>query len=68
MAQDLGIQDDPSHCNPADHEALSLEDSEIRRRIYWGCYISDKIISMMLGRPALLSDADAGVDVTERLP
>ncbi|ETS83950.1 hypothetical protein PFICI_05826 [Pestalotiopsis fici W106-1] len=68
MAQDLGIQDDPSHYMAADKSTLSSEDIEIRRRIYWGCYISDKIISMMLGRPALLSDSDAGVEITERLP
>ena len=68
MAQDLGVQDDPSHYMASDKSTLSLEDIEIRRRIYWGCYISDKIISMMLGRPALLSDSDAGVEITARLP
>jgi hypothetical protein len=68
MAQDLGIQTDPRHWMVPGSGDVSLEDIEIRRRIYWGCYISDKLISLILGRPALLIDADAGVEVTERLP
>lgn len=68
MAQDLGFQSDPRHWVLADSSTASVEDMEIRRRIYWGCYISDKIISLILGRPVFLSDGDAGVGTTERLP
>ncbi|KAF3025591.1 hypothetical protein E8E14_012201 [Neopestalotiopsis sp. 37M] len=68
MAQDLGIPTDPRHQIAPDSSHISQEDIEIRRRIYWGCYISDKVISLMLGRPALLSDANARVEVSEPLP
>ncbi|CAI6079897.1 unnamed protein product [Clonostachys chloroleuca] len=61
MAQDLGFQKDPDHW--VSHHTLATvpEDIEIRRRIYWGCYCSDKIISLILGRPVQLYRADGEV-------
>lgn len=68
MAQDLGFQKDPATW--AEHESLlnNHEDVEVRRRIYWGCYISDKLISLVLGRPVQLLYAEAEVRELETQP
>ncbi|TPX18773.1 uncharacterized protein E0L32_011522 [Thyridium curvatum] len=38
---------------------LSATDIEIRRRVYWGAYISDKYQSLWLGRPPALRESDS---------
>lgn len=68
MAQDLGFQKDPKHWVSHDSSLATEEDLEIRRRIFWGCYSSDKLISLILGRPVYLFYDDAEVDTTHRLP
>ncbi|KXH47352.1 hypothetical protein CSIM01_05289 [Colletotrichum simmondsii] len=68
MAQDLGLQRDPKDWVQHDSSLASPEDVEIRRRIYWGCYISDKLISLILGRPVYLVYDDAEVQPMETLP
>ncbi|KAF4435621.1 hypothetical protein FACUT_7054 [Fusarium acutatum] len=65
MAQDLGFQSDPMNWLPHDSTIISSEDIEIRRRIYWGSYISDKLISLILGRPVQLAFDSAEVDLLE---
>lgn len=44
MVYDLGLHLD---CKPK----TSLEDVEIRRRVFWGAFICDKLQSLYLGRP-----------------
>ncbi|RSM15188.1 hypothetical protein CDV31_005122 [Fusarium ambrosium] len=68
MAQDLGFQKDPEQWIASDASLATSEDVEIRRRIYWGCYTSDKIISLILGRPVQLYDEAGEVEHTESLP
>lgn len=68
MVQDLGFQRNPHNWLSADEPGARDEDVEIRRRIYWGCYISDKLISLILGRPVFLYDDDAEVEQMKRMP
>lgn len=68
MAQDLGFQKDPADWILQDFSIATNEDIEIRRRIYWGCYSSDKLISLILGRPVQLPWHDASVAQTDVLP
>ncbi|KAM5359940.1 hypothetical protein ACJZ2D_014089 [Fusarium nematophilum] len=68
MAQDLGFQKDPKQWVASDASIATAEDVEIRRRIYWGCYTSDKIISLILGRPVQLYEAAGEVEHAESLP
>ncbi|KAL3295967.1 TEA1-TY1 enhancer activator [Colletotrichum asianum] len=65
---DLGFQRDPKHWISHDSSLVTEEDMEMRRRIFWGCYTSDKLISLILGRPVYLFYDDAEVETTERLP
>ncbi|KAJ4322679.1 hypothetical protein N0V84_004704 [Fusarium piperis] len=68
IAQDMGFQKDPKNWISYDASLTTDEDVEIRRRIYWGCYISDKLISLILGRPVFLYYDDAEVDPMEQQP
>lgn len=68
MAQDLGFQKDPARWSCDESSALTDVDIEVRRRIYWGCYTSDKLISMILGRPVHLAYDAAEVAILEMIP
>lgn len=68
MAQDLGFQRDPSQWISHDSSLATEEDVEIRRRIFWGCYASDKLISLIMGRSVHLSYDDTEVETTRSLP
>ncbi|EXJ78727.1 hypothetical protein A1O1_09129 [Capronia coronata CBS 617.96] len=68
MAQGLGFHQDPSKWVISDQTITTTYDIEIRRRIYWGCYVADKFISLYLGRPVSLSENDAAVHPTVPLP
>ncbi|KAK1624793.1 fungal-specific transcription factor domain-containing protein [Colletotrichum phormii] len=65
---DLGLQRNPKDWVHHNSSLATPEDVEIRRRIYWGCYISDKLISLILGRPVYLVYDDAEVQPMETLP
>jgi hypothetical protein len=60
MAQDLGFQKDAETWMTVDQPGDGLDVIELHRRIYWGCYISDKLISLILGRPVhlLINESD----------
>ncbi len=68
MAQDLGFQRDPNNWISHDSLLATAEDIEIRRRIFWGCYSFDKLISLILGRPISLYCEEANVELMNRLP
>ncbi|KAJ4407458.1 hypothetical protein N0V82_009921 [Gnomoniopsis sp. IMI 355080] len=68
MAQDLGFQRDPKQWISHDSSLATQEDLEIRRRIFWGCYTSDKLISLIMGRSVHLFFDDAEVETMNALP
>ncbi|WWD03163.1 hypothetical protein V865_001210 [Kwoniella europaea PYCC6329] len=44
---------------------LSKYEIEMRKRVFWSCYILDRMISLLLGRPPGISDDDVDVDLPE---
>ena len=44
---------------PATTEQLSQQDRELMRRLWHGCIFFDRMVSMTLGRPVVVSQADA---------
>ncbi|KAG9072011.1 Transcriptional activator of fatty acid utilization [Linnemannia hyalina] len=56
MAQDLGM-----HRNSARWSLPPLE-TEIRKRLWWACYVMDRWVCASLGRPIAIDDADCDVD------
>lgn len=55
MAFDLGLHLD---CRKP---GMSAEDVEIRKRVYWGAFICDKVQSLYLGRPITMQLRDSHV-------
>ncbi|KAK9319952.1 fungal-specific transcription factor domain-containing protein [Lipomyces orientalis] len=62
MIIDLGIHVDVSTL--PNSRRLSDEDLEVRRRIFWGAYVKDKVQSLYQGRPARLREIDTNVPLT----
>ncbi|UKZ91391.1 uncharacterized protein TrAFT101_006372 [Trichoderma asperellum] len=59
MIIDLGIHSEISTLTF--QKALSPEDVEIRRRVFWSAFVLDKVQSIYQGRPARLRDMDCSV-------
>lgn len=47
MGQDLGFQRDPKHWSSEDMSSVSSPSNETRRRVYWGCFVSDKFVGLL---------------------
>lgn len=67
MGYDLGFQLNPEVWFVAEALMLPL-DVLIRLRIYWGAYMADHFISLVLGRPSFLKSSDATIRETNDLP
>ncbi|KAL7916839.1 fungal-specific transcription factor domain-containing protein [Trichoderma velutinum] len=67
MGQDIGLHQDPRFLIHDDSTITFTDDFSLRRRVYWGCYVADKMISLYLGRPMMLHEADAAVDPLDQL-
>lgn len=66
MGYDLGFQLNPEVWFVL--EAMLPLDVLIRLRIYWGAYMADHFISLVLGRPSFLKLLDATIKETNDLP
>ncbi|QGI86942.1 hypothetical protein CEK25_013671 [Fusarium fujikuroi] len=58
MLIDLGL-----HVDLTNSHQFSDEDLEIRRRVFWGAFVVDKIQSLYQGRPVTLKENDAMVPI-----
>ncbi|CAB4254858.1 similar to Saccharomyces cerevisiae YOR337W TEA1 Ty1 enhancer activator required for full levels of Ty enhancer-mediated transcription [Maudiozyma barnettii] len=69
VGYDMGFQLDPKVWYTDDAKGqLTTSELEIRSRIYWGCYIADHFISLMLGRTASLSVSNSTIPESNELP
>lgn len=68
MGFDLGFHLNPQDWLSNNRNRLSQRDIAIRSRIYWGCYMCDHFISLLLGRPVTLKLSDTTVASSEMLP
>jgi hypothetical protein len=59
MAQSLGLHLDTTT------SGLGAIDQEVRKRVWWGCFTLDCLLSMKVGRPPTIHD---GPDITISLP
>ncbi|XDT19320.1 Fungal specific transcription factor domain [Nakaseomyces glabratus] len=66
----MGFQLDPKvwHVDDDTDEKLTQSELEIRSRIYWGCYIADHFICLMLGRNSTLSVSNSTIPESDELP
>lgn len=74
MGYDLGFQLNPSDWAIADSESTNQQvvignmDVLVRSRIYWGCYIFDHFVSLLMGRPVTVRKSEASIPSSENLP
>lgn len=75
MGYDLGFQLNPSDWTLSDSDVATSQqgliaemDIMIRSRIYWGCYIFDHFISLIMGRPVTVRKTEASIPSSEMLP
>jgi len=47
------------HLSPGEDRSLTAVDREMRKRIWWGCFILDRTLSMKYGRPPSINVDDA---------
>ncbi|KAJ5387049.1 hypothetical protein N7509_009590 [Penicillium cosmopolitanum] len=62
MIIDLGMHVDATML--INMRQLSDEDLEIRRRVFWGAFVVDKVQALYQGRPATLQDFDTKVSLS----
>lgn len=68
MGFDLGFQLNPETWFLKSNEKISSLNVAIRSRIFWGCYLADHFISLLLGRPSILKMSDTSIPETDDLP
>ena len=68
VGYDMGFQLDPKVWVTDSSSELSQSELEIRSRIYWGCYIADHFICLLLGRASTLSVSNSTVPESDELP
>ncbi|KAL3472837.1 fungal-specific transcription factor domain-containing protein [Aspergillus californicus] len=56
MVYDLGL-----HVDPQEHNKHNIEEVEIRRRVFWGAFVCEKLQSLYLGRPPTIRLQDVHV-------
>lgn len=66
MGYDLGFQLNPNSWYM--NESITPLDCSIRSRIYWGFYMADHFISLLMGRPSSLKVSNTSIPETEDLP
>lgn len=75
MGYDLGFQLNPKdwsitgpQSNFPDHDLITDLDVMVRSRIYWGCYIFDHFVSLVMGRPVTVRRSEASIPPSKHLP
>ncbi|SJM84239.1 related to TY1 enhancer activator [Zygosaccharomyces bailii] len=74
VGYEMGFQLDPEVWITADDDIvtgrtkLTKSELRIRSRIYWGCYIADHLISLLLGRTTSLSVSNSTIPESDELP
>lgn len=61
MIMNLGLHLDADSYAADPSKKKTLEEVEIRRRLFWGAFVSEKLQSLYLGRPFLIHGSDIHV-------
>lgn len=69
VGYEIGFHLDPKIWHTEDHNGpLTKSELAIRSRIYWGCYVADHFICLILGRNATLSVSNSTIPESDELP
>lgn len=56
------------HLSPPLTQKSSELTNKLKSRIYWGCFVIDHVMGLMLGRPPILHIADSTIQESESVP
>lgn len=71
MGYDLGFQLNPRDWTVSEvsqQDIVTNMDVMVRSRIYWGTYVFDHFISLVMGRPVTVRKSEASIPSSEHLP
>lgn len=73
MGYDLGFQLNPQdwaieQSTVEGHPAITTMDVMVRSRVYWGCFVFDHFVSLLMGRPVTVRKSEATIPSSEHLP
>lgn len=68
MGLNLGFQLNPKSWHLQNNESVNDLTVSIRSRIYWGCFIVDHLLALLLGRPAALQISDTTIQESQATP
>lgn len=61
MIMNLGLHLDAVSNTASGGNRKTPEEIEIRRRLFWGAFVSEKLQSLYLGRPFIIHESDTHV-------
>lgn len=61
MIMNLGLHLDAVSNTASGGKRKTPEEIEIRRRLFWGAFVSEKLQSLYLGRPFIIHESDTHV-------
>ncbi|KAF3993007.1 hypothetical protein FT663_00304 [Candidozyma haemuli var. vulneris] len=74
MGYDLGFQLNPQEwaieqgADEAHPAIINNMDVMVRSRVYWGCFVFDHFVSLLMGRPVTVRKSEATIPSSEHLP
>lgn len=68
MGLGIGFHLKPENWSVQTNEAVSDITVSVRSRIFWGSFMADRFVSLMLGRPSILQAGDATIHVSANMP
>lgn len=76
MGYDMGFQLNPKDWSIEHHTdasdplpgLIAEMDIMVRSRVYWGCYVLDHFVSLVMGRPVTMRKSEATIPSSEHLP
>jgi hypothetical protein len=68
IGQDMGFELDPSNWKLPDSNFFSEYDLLVRNRIFWGCFVVDRFLSLILGRSCTLELSKTTLAESKDLP
>lgn len=68
IAHEIGLHLNPEAWSHVYEDELSVIDTKVRSRIYWGSYIADHLIAILFGRSTTLRLSNSTVPETDELP
>lgn len=68
MGFDIGFELNPKVLLLRSNEKVREFTINVQSRIFWGCFITDRFVGLILGRPTILKETDTTIPQSENMP